>query len=90
MTRSEPRLRRRLKYQVERMKQAEESRGRPFDQTRFIVTLGLLMALPVVIGGYLGVLLDNLCAGFSTGWTIGLLIVGAVLGCVNAILFVRE
>lgn len=86
----EQRLRHRVKYQVRRMKTAEAERSTLLAQTRYILTLGFLFALPVVGGGYLGVVLDNLNKGYSVRWTVSLLVIGVVVGFVNVYLFVRE
>ena len=83
-------LRKRVELQARRMKQAEKNRPTLISQTVYIGTLGLLFVLPVVGGAYLGRWLDGLAAGYSTRWTLSLLIVGVAVGAVNVYLFIRE
>lgn len=90
MTRSEARLRRRLQYQVRQIRRSEADRPHQLAQTRFILTLGLLFAMPIVIGGYLGIWLDNLCEGYSVGWTVTLLVTGVTLGFLNVFLYIKD
>jgi Putative F0F1-ATPase subunit Ca2+/Mg2+ transporter len=40
--------------------------------------------LPVVAGAYLGRWLDSLVAGYSVRWTVSLILLGVVVGAVNA------
>jgi len=83
-------LRRRVERQGRRLRQAESERATLLAQTRFIAALGLLFALPVVGGAYLGLWLDRRAAGYSFGWTLGLLLAGVVVGAVNVYLYIRE
>jgi len=83
-------LRKRVELQAQRMKQAEKDRPTLISQTVYIGTLGLLFILPVVGGAYLGLWLDDLSSGYSTHWTLSLLITGVVIGAVNVYLFIRE
>lgn len=83
-------LQRRIDKQVERLKQAERDRPTLLAQTTYIGTLGLLLVLPVVAGAYLGRWLDSLMPGYSLRWTLSLIFVGLVVGCVNVYLFIRE
>jgi ATP synthase protein I len=83
-------LQRRIDEQVERLKKAERDRPTLLAQTTYIGTLGLLLVLPVVAGAYLGRWLDTLMAGYSLRWTLSLIFLGLVVGCINVYLFVRE
>jgi len=83
-------LRKQVDRQAERMKKAERERPTLIGETIYLGTLGLLFVLPVVGGAYLGNWLDNLVAGYSTRWTISLILVGVMLGAVNVYLFVRD
>lgn len=84
------RLRKRVEQQARRMKQAEKDRPTLISQTVYIGTLGLVFILPVVGGAYLGRWLDSLVEGYSIRWTLSLLILGIIIGAVNAYLFIRE
>ena len=83
-------LRKQVDRQAERMKKAERERPTLIGETIYLGTLGLLFVLPVVGGAYLGNWLDNLVAGYSTRWTISLILVGVMVGAVNVYLFVRD
>ncbi|MFO7527468.1 MAG: AtpZ/AtpI family protein [Marinobacter sp.] len=83
-------LRKRVERQARRMKQAEEDRPTLMAQTIYIGTLGLLFVLPTVGGAYLGHWLDGRMDGYSTHWTIGLILTGVIVGAINVYLFLRE
>lgn len=53
-------------------------------------TLGLLLALPIVAGAYLGRWLDSLVAGYSVRWTVSLIVLGIALGIYNVVRFIRH
>jgi ATP synthase protein I len=72
------------------MQKAEQERPTLIGQTVFLGTLGLLFVLPVVGGAYLGIWLDSLVSGYSTRWTISLILLGVFIGGLNVYLFVRE
>ena len=72
------------------MQKAEQERPTLIGQTVFLGTLGLLFVLPVVGGAYLGIWLDGLASGYSTRWTISLILLGVFIGGLNVYLFVRE
>jgi ATP synthase protein I len=83
-------LARAVERQTERRKKAERERSTLLGQTVFLGTLGLLFVLPVVGGAYLGLWLDGLASGYSTRWTISLILVGVFVGAMNVYLFIRE
>src|SRR3989338_273784 len=83
-------LRRAVEKQVKRMQRAEKERPTLLAQSVFMGTLALLFVLPVIVGAYLGNWLDNMVQGYSIYWTIGLLLVGLVVGIINVYIFVRE
>lgn len=83
-------LTRAVERQTERRRKAERERPTLLGQTVFLGTLGLLFVLPVVGGAYLGVWLDGLASGYSTRWTISLILVGVFVGAMNVYLFIRE
>jgi len=83
-------LKERISRQTRRMKQAERDRPTLLGQTVYVGTLGLLMVIPIVVGAYVGQWLDSLVEGYSIRWTIGLILIGVVIGAVNIYLFVKE
>ena len=72
------------------MKRAEQDRPTLIGQTIYLGTLGLLFVLPVLAGAYLGSWLDSLVTGYSTRWTVSLILVGVMIGAINVYLFLRE
>lgn len=72
------------------MGKAERERPTLMSQTVYIGMLGLLFVLPLVGGAYLGRWLDGLLPGYSTRWTVSLILVGAFIGAVNVYLYIRE
>ena len=83
-------LRKSVEKQIKRMRKAEKERPTLLAQSIFMGTLSLLFVLPVIAGLYLGNWLDDQTDEYSVHWTIGLLIVGLVIGFINVYLFVRE
>ncbi len=83
-------LRKMVEVQAQRMKQAEKDRPTLISQTVYAGTLGILFVLPVVAGAYLGQWLDKMAEGYSTHWTLSLIIVGVFIGAINVYLFIRE
>jgi ATP synthase protein I len=83
-------LREEVDRQAARRQKASAERATLLGQTVYLGTLGLLFVLPVVGGAYLGVWLDGFASGYSTRWTISLILVGVFIGAVNVYLFVRE
>ncbi|SHE57711.1 ATP synthase protein I [Microbulbifer donghaiensis] len=83
-------LRDRVERQARRMKQAERDRPTLIAQTIYIGTLGLVFVLPVIGGAYLGHWLDSLIEGYSTRWTLSLIVAGVVVGGINVYLLIRE
>lgn len=83
-------LRRAVEKQVKRMQRAEKERPTLLAQSVFMGTLALLFVLPVIVGAYLGNWLDNMVQGYSIYWTIGLLLVGLVVGVINVYIYIQE
>ena len=90
MTDLDEELRRRIERQATRMRKAEKAQPTLLAQTVYIGTLGLLFALPVVGGAYLGLWLDGMRSGYSIRWTLALIIMGVIVGTLNVYLFVRR
>lgn len=83
-------LRKSVERQVKRMQRAEKERPTLLAQSVFMGTLALLFILPVIVGAYLGNWLDDKAQGYSVHWTIGLIVVGLVIGMMNVYLYIRE
>lgn len=83
-------LRKAVERQVKRMKRADKERSSLLAQTVYLGSLALLFVLPIVAGAYLGNWLDGMAEGYSMRWTLGLILVGLVLGAANVYLFIRE
>lgn len=93
MTRRDRKWDQRLEAEIERKArrhaQAERNRATLLAQTVFLGTLGGLFVLPIVAGAYLGMWLDEHMAGYSTHWTVNLILLGVAFGAVNVYLFVK-
>lgn len=76
--------------QAQRMRRAERDRPTLLGQTVYVGTLGLLLVIPVVVGAYVGQWLDGLTEGYSIRWTMGMILLGLVIGAMNVYLLVRE
>ena len=83
-------LKREVAKQVKRMKRAEQDRPTLLAQSIYLGTLGLLFVVPVVVGAYVGRWLDALYEGYSFRWTLSLIILGVIVGAVNAYQFVKD
>jgi ATP synthase protein I len=83
-------LAQRVEQQARRMEKAERERPTLIAQTIYAGVLGLLFVLPVIGGAYLGRWLDTLETGYSSSWTVTLIVLGVFVGAVNVYLFVRE
>jgi ATP synthase protein I len=88
--RSDRDLEKQVERQAQRMKRAERERSTLLGQTVYVGTIGLLLVLPIVGGAYLGRWLDSLAAGYSTRWTVSMIVLGLVVGAVNVYLFIRK
>lgn len=85
-----PKLQEQVEKQARRMKQADHDRPTLLGYSVYLGTLGLVFVLPLIAGAYLGRWLDKQLGGYSTGWTISLILVGVVVGAVNVYLLIRE
>jgi ATP synthase protein I len=84
------RLRENIEKQARRITQAEKDRPTLLAQTVFLGTLALLFVLPVVGAAYLGHWIDSQQPGYSYRFTIGLLVLGLVVGGMNVYLYIRS
>jgi len=84
----------RLKHSVEReakrMQRAERERDSLLALTGYLGSLALMFLIPVIAGAYLGSWLDEQAEGYSTRWTVSLIVLGLVIGVVNVVLYLRE
>ncbi len=86
----EQRLERNVDRQVRQIRKAEVDRRTLLRQTVYLGSIGVMIALPIVAGAYLGRWLDTLSAGYGVHWTISMIFLGIVVGAVNVYLFLRE
>lgn len=82
-------LEQRVQRQAHRMERAQRDKS-VLAQLGYFGSVGLLFVLPVVGGAYLGAWLDERLSGFSTSWTVSLIVVGVFVGAVNVYLFIRS
>lgn len=75
---------------VARLKSAERERRSLLGQTVFLGTLSVLFLVPLIGGAYLGRWLDGMSEGYSTRWSINLIVLGLALGVFNVVVFVRK
>ncbi|MDV6252990.1 AtpZ/AtpI family protein [Vibrio sp. EA2] len=83
-------LKKKTERQVDRMKKAERERHTLIGQTIYLGTLGLLLALPIVGGAYLGHWIDSMIEGYSVRWTISFILIGVIVGMINVYLLIRQ
>ncbi|MEI8599138.1 AtpZ/AtpI family protein [Vibrio sp. M60_M31a] len=83
-------LKKKTERQVDRMKKAERERHTLIGQTIYLGTLGLLLALPIVGGAYLGHWIDSMIEGYSVRWTISFILLGVIVGMINFYLLIRQ
>jgi len=83
-------LKKKVDKQIKRKQKANAEQPHLLSQTIFIGTLGLMLVLPVIAGAYLGHWLDSLSEGYSVRWTLGMILLGVIIGAVNVYLFIKE
>lgn len=79
-----------LEKDISRKEKADRERRTLLAQTLYLGTIGVMIALPVVGGAYLGQWLDEKISGFSFSWTVSLILIGVFVGATNVYLFIRE
>ncbi len=83
--------RQQLKNKVERqVKRIKKAGHEPRPNLPSIGTLGLVMILPIIGGVYLGHWLDDMVEGYSTHWTLSLLLAGLVVGIFNVYFLIKD
>jgi ATP synthase protein I len=83
-------LRRTVDEQLERTKRARLGQSSLLARTVYLGSIGIMMAIPIVAGAYLGRWLDAQRTGFSFSWTVSLILIGVFVGAANVVLFVRQ
>lgn len=76
----EPEMEQRLEQQVRRWDDARRRGRRTLVELAHLGSLGLMLVLPPVAGGYLGAWLDQHRAGYSVSWTTSLVVCGVFVG----------
>lgn len=87
---SDERLKDEVDRDTRRLRRADRDRSSLIAQTVYLGTLGLVFVLPVIGGAYLGNWIDTHAEGYSMRWTLSLIVLGVVVGAINAWLLVRE
>ncbi|HYB51155.1 MAG TPA: AtpZ/AtpI family protein [Burkholderiaceae bacterium] len=88
MSEDDKNLREALPRQIKRLRQAR--RAGVLGMLLAGGTAGLLLAVPLVIGAYLGRWIDEQSPGYSVRWTVNLLLLGLAVGVYNVYRFFKE
>lgn len=83
-------LEKQVKLDVNNINTAKKEKSTLLAQTVFLGTLGFVFILPIILGAYLGVWLDEKLKGYSIMWTLNLIILGVIVGAVNVYLLIKE
>ncbi|WP_282176236.1 AtpZ/AtpI family protein [Vibrio nereis] len=83
-------LKKKIEHQTGRMQKAERDRHTLIGQTIYLGTLGLVFVLPIVGGAYLGHWIDSMMEGYSIRWTMSFILLGLMVGMINAYLLIRK
>lgn len=83
-------LKNKIASKVKKIEKAKKDKPHLLAQTIYLGTIGVIFILPVIVGAYLGVWLDNKFKGFSYSWTISLIFLGIIIGAVNVYYFIKE
>jgi len=87
---NETQLKKQIEQQAKRIKKAEQEKSTLLAQTVYTGVLGLLLVLPIVAGAYIGNWLDSLMDYYSIRWTMGMIMLGVIIGVINVYLFIME
>lgn len=91
MADSDPnRLKREVGRRVTRMDRRERNHRSLLAQFGDLGVLGMLIAVPIVGGVYIGRWIDERFSGYSVTWTLGFMVLGIVVGSVNVYLYMRR
>lgn len=83
-------LKKNIQLNIEKIEKSKKEHKNILAQTVYLGTIGFIFILPVIIGAYLGLWLDEKLKGFSFSWTISLIITGIFIGAINVYLFIKE
>ncbi len=83
-------LKKGLESSIEKLEKAKKEKKTILAQTIYLGTVGIMFILPVIIGAYVGVWLDNKYKGFSFSWTISLIFLGIAIGVINVYRFMKD
>jgi ATP synthase protein I len=89
-TKHHQKLKEKVQASTKKLDKAKKERPTLFAQMAYLGTIGVIFILPVIVGAYVGVWLDNKFKGFSVSWTISLIILGIIIGAINVYLFTKE
>lgn len=73
-----------------RKAKALKERSTLMQATRILGVLGFMLVLPIIAGAYIGHWLDSGAEEYSVRWTVGFILLGVVVGVINAYLMLRE
>jgi ATP synthase protein I len=79
-----------VEQQARRMAEARRGRRSLLGQTVFLGTLSAIFLVPLIAGAYLGRWLDSMAEGYSTRWTVSLIVLGVAAGVFNVYQFIRR
>ena len=87
---NETQLKKQIEQQAKRIKKADQEKSTLLAQTVYTGVLGLLLVLPIIAGAYIGNWLDSLMDYYSIRWTMGMIMLGVIIGAINVYLFIVE
>ena len=87
--RTEEKLKTEVQRDIDRLARAKREKRTVLAQTIYLGTLGVMLALPIVVGAYLGNWLDDKLQGYSVSWTITLILLGVFVGAMNVYLLIK-
>jgi len=86
----EKKLKNKIQEDISKIEKAKNTKKTILSQTIYLGTLGIMFILPIIIGAYVGVWLDNKLMGFSFSWTVSLIFIGIFVGALNVYLFIKD
>ncbi len=90
MDRGEQKLTERVEWKARRLREAEKERKTILGYTIFLGTVGVVFILPVVLGAYFGLWMDEHHPHHTMSWTVCLICFGIATGAFNAFWLIRE
>lgn len=83
-------LHRTIERQVDLEARSRRGRSSLLARTVYLGSVGVMLALPIVAGAYLGRWLDEHTGIFSFSWTVSLIVIGVFVGAMNVVVFIRQ